>query len=188
MRWESLFADLEAQFRDAQRRGQAAEIQELVRVELTRQVLADRLRSLGGRQFETRLLGGMVIHGRLAHAGKGWIVLDADGHEYLIPETGIASISLPANGSGTDAEVDTGSESMTGLGLGSALRALVRDRCRVRLYGTDGSILGEGTLDRASKDFVQLAVHERDQYRRAPAVRRLQLIPLHALVAVRRET
>ncbi|MBB2996612.1 hypothetical protein [Paeniglutamicibacter cryotolerans] len=186
MRWESLFEDLEAQLRAEQWSGQAAEIQELVRVELTRHLLADRLRPLVGRQLEVRLLGGTAIHGRLAHTGRGWLILDAEGREYLVIEAGMASIGLTPDGQGTAAAADAAAD--RGLGIGGALRALVRDRCRVRVYGIDGTSLGEGTLDRASRDFVQLAVHERDQYRRAPAVRRVQLIPLHAIAAIRRET
>lgn len=186
MRWESLFEDLEAQLRAEQLRGQAAEIQEMVRVELTRQLLVDRLRTLTGRQLEIGLLGGTEIHGRLAHTGRGWLVIDTGGHEYLVLETGMASIGIASDVQGTASDADPDPD--PGLGLGSALRALVRDRCRVSIHGIDGAILGEGTLDRASRDFVQLAVHERDQYRRAPAVRRVQLIPLHSIAAVRRET
>lgn len=183
MRWESLFEDLEAQLRAEQLRDQALEIQELVRVEMTRHVLADRLRSFLGHQLEVRLLGGTAVQGRLAHTGNGWLMLEAEGHEYLITDNGMAAITL----AGTELPAGAEAETEPGLGLGGALRALVRDRCRVRIYCIDGTIIGEGTLDRAARDFVQLAVHERDQYRRTPAVRRMQLIPIAVIAAVRRE-
>ena len=64
---------------------------------------------------------------------------------------------------------------------------LVRDRARVGIGGTDGRLLASGTLDQVGQDFVEVALHARDEFRRLPAVQGRSVIPFSAISTVRRE-
>jgi hypothetical protein len=72
------------------------------------------------------------------------------------------------------------------LGLWFVLRRIARDRSPVSLQLTDGTTLA-ATLDRVGADFVEAAMHAPGEPRRVTAVRDGLLVPMAALVAVRRE-
>ncbi|HVD89397.1 MAG TPA: hypothetical protein VNB91_10935 [Jatrophihabitantaceae bacterium] len=67
-----------------------------------------------------------------------------------------------------------------------ALRGLVRDRSTVQVRLTDGRTV-IGTLDRVGADFVELAEHAAGESRRAAEVRDVLLLPVQAIVLVRRQ-
>ena len=180
MRWESLFADLEAQFAADEARNQSSEIQEFVRIERARQTLMQRLaRHLDGR-IDVQLLGAERLGGRLAGIGKDWLVLHHGGSEELIPVRALAWWTALEAGSGPP-------EGERRVGFSQALRVLVRDRARVSIGGVDGQLLASGTLDQVGQDFLEVALHARDEFRRSSAVLGRTVIPFAALARVRRE-
>jgi hypothetical protein len=186
MRWESLFEDLETQLNGELLRDRATEIQEMVRIERSQVGLADRLRAQYGNVLALDLAGGLRLRGTLRHVGAGWLAMAEGPAECVVPFAALRGIE------GMDAKAFPPDAPALGparrrLGFGAALRALVRDRTRVALHGTDGLLLGAGTLDHAGADYLQLAVHARDEYRRPGAVRAVVAVPFTALAAVRRD-
>lgn len=180
MRWESLFEDLEAQLDAETAREKTSEIQEAVRVERARATLLERLSPQINAHVEVQLLGGERLHGRLASLGKDWFMLRRADVEELIPVHALSGWTQRTPGQRQDAREPR-------IGLGQALRVLVRDRARVSIGGIDGSLLAVGTLDQAGIDFLEVARHERDEYRRSTSLRGHSLVPLPAVAWVRRE-
>lgn len=180
MRWESLFADLEAQFEAEAARGKLSEIQEMVRIERARQTLVQRVGRHLGSPLDVQLLGSERLGGQLAAVGKDWLMLVHGGTEELIPFRALAWWSGRDAGRGEE----TGQRLV---GFSQALRLLVRDRARVGIDGVDGRALANGTLDQVGQDFVEVALHARDEFRRGAAVHSRAVVPFTAMARVRRE-
>ncbi|HEX8094345.1 hypothetical protein [Jatrophihabitans sp.] len=181
MRWDDLFADLEAQAQALLVAERDAEVAELTRLETSRLELASRLRPALGAAVRTRCLGGMVLAGRLSAIGTGWLLLDEDaGREAFVATAAVVSIAglgrLSAPGSALDAR----------LGIGRALRGLARDRSVLRACLIDSTVV-DGTLDRVGSDFVEFAVHAAGEPRRREEVREVLVLPIAALAVLRRD-
>lgn len=183
MRWEALFADLEAQLNGEAARGREVEIQEMVRIERSRIAVAERMAGHVGTEVTVTALGGLRLRGRLLRVGTGWVAVADGPREYLLPAAGLRTIE------GLGVRVLRAAETVPRVrpGLGAVLRALVRDRAKVTLYCVDGAEAGTGTLDHAGADHLQLAAHPLEDHRRGREVRSLVVVPLAALAAVRRE-
>ncbi|MFL4479887.1 hypothetical protein ACIPUB_16620 [Paeniglutamicibacter sp. ORCA_105] len=180
MRWEALFADLEAEFGAEAAREQNSEIQELVRIERARQSLMQRLARHVGTRIDVQLLGAERIGGRLAGIGKDWLMLQHGGSEELIPVQAVAWWAALEAGRAPE----PGERRVR---FSQALRVLVRDRARVSVGGIDGQLLASGTLDQVGQDFLEVALHARDEFRRPGALLGRTVIPFAALARVRRE-
>jgi len=183
MHWEALFADLEAQAAALASAERAAEIDERTRGETGSLHVVDRMRAAIDAPLRARLTGGHSARGRLSRAGPDWLLLAEDtgtesviALEALVTLRGLGRYSATPDGAGIV-------ESR--LGLRHVLRGLVRDRAAVRLLLVDGSAL-DATLDRVGADFVEAAIHPAAELRRRAAVRDVALVPLRALVAIRR--
>ena len=166
MRWEQLFADLEAQLASAHQQGVEEEAAEQARAEYSRVRLTDRLRLRQGEPVRVLLTGAVPLEGRVRTVGAGWVVLEDRGTEHLVPLGAVLW--------------------WESLGLGHALRALARARAGVRIRLAGGGPLGEleGTLDQVGADFFDLALHPDDDYRRRGSVTALRAVPFPALVCV----
>lgn len=184
MRWEALFADLDAQAGALEQAERAAEVEERTRAELGAITLVDRLRGALGLPLALRAVGGLALSGRLRRVGPDWLLLDeGDGREAVAVLAGL----LAVNGLGRTSAVPGTMGVLTAkLGLRHVLRGIGRDRSTVRLHLVDGAVLG-ATIDRVGADFVEVAVHPVGEARRRGAVREVALVPLSAVVAVRRE-
>lgn len=181
-RWESLFADLEAQADAWQTAERAVEVEERARIEAGGLRLVDRLRPAVGTPVRLRCLTGAAIAGILRQAGPDWVLLDdGGGRETLVAIRAVLDVS----GLGRAAAVP-GSEGVVDarLTLRHALRGLVRDRVGVALLLADGRAV-DGTLDRVGADFVELAAHAAGEPRRRDEVRDVVVVPLCAIVLVR---
>ncbi|MEE1620307.1 hypothetical protein ACQ7DA_03600 [Zafaria sp. J156] len=180
MRWDSLFADLEAQLNGEAARDRVVEIQEMVRVERSQLPIAGRLAGHEGGLVTVVALGGLRLQGTLRHVGEGWLAIESGAGEYLLPTPALRSLE------GVGARVAPEGPRRSKVSLRMALRAVVRDRAVVVLHSRDGDVLGTGTLDHVGTDYLQLAVHDASEYRRSPEVRSTLLVPLGALAALRR--
>lgn len=184
MRWEALFADLEAQLEASESAELAAEVADRSRRETGRLGLADRLRAALGHPVVVRTVPGGTEAGRLDAVGPDWLLLGTDGIDgraALVPLTGVLWVS----GLGAYA-AEPGTEGRVGarLDLRYALRGLARDRAGVTVVLSDGTAV-VGTLDRVGADHVDLAEHPPGEPRRAAGVRAVRTIPLSALAVVR---
>lgn len=183
MRWEELFADLEAQAEALSVAERAAEVAELTRLEASRLDLAGRLRPAVGTGITVRCLGGTVLSGRLGAVGTGWLLLDEGaGREALLATAALTSVAglgrvTGAAGSVVDAR----------LGIGHVLRGVARDRSVLRICLTDSRVL-DGTLDRVGSDYLEFAVHAAGEPRRHGQVREVLMLPVTAVAALRRDS
>lgn len=183
MRWDDLFADLEAQAQALLRAERDAEVAELTRLETSRVELASRLRPAVGAAVRVRCLGGTVLTGRLSAIGVGWLLLDEDaGREAFLATAAIVSISGLGRLAGRP---DSALEAR--LGIGRALRGLARDRSVLRASLTDSTVI-DGTVDRVGADFVEFAVHAAGEPRRREEVREVLVLPIAALAVLRRDS
>jgi hypothetical protein len=173
VRWDALFDDLAAQAAALEQAERAAEVEERTRGEVGALTLADRARASAGSPVRLRLRGGVALAGRLARVGPDWLLIDEDADR----ETVVARAQvLSLRGLGRYSAVP-GSAGVveSRLGLRNALRGIARDRSAIRVQ-----------LDRVGGDFIEVATHPAAEPRRRPDVRDIELLPLAAVVAVRR--
>lgn len=155
MRWERLFADLEAQLDAAAGAARRAEVAEATRAERATVTLGDRLRASVGSRLRVVVADPAAcpeaeVEGVVVDAAPEWFLLDvAAGRQGLVPVAavrracGVAAFSAPAAGT-----VERR------LGLGHVLRALARDRAAVRVV-TDSGVV-PGTLSTVGADHIDV--------------------------------
>ena len=203
MRWDRLFADLEARFDEIEDADAAAELADRQRVAFGAVRAAQRLAGSLDQPIRVRLAGGASIGGVLRTVGPDWLLLaEATARECIVALNAVTAVQ------GLTAAT---APEMTGLALRldlrRALRGLARDRSPVAvgLTGWLGGLAGTspsgaaagmgsasngsaeviGTIDRVGADFIEVAVHAAWEPRRAAAVRSVALVPLDAVVLVR---
>jgi hypothetical protein len=147
VRWEELFEDLEGQLGAAAREEREAHVQELTRAELAAVRLASRLRSSGGRAVAVTLVDGTTLTGRLVAAADSWFELTEAVRRHVVPVAGVAWIDGLAHGSEPE-------DARRRLGLTHALRALARDRARVVVRTSAGTLAGR--IERVGRDHLDL--------------------------------
>ena len=181
MRWEALFADLEAQLDAAATEELNAEVADRTRRELARLHLVDRARAAVGATV-TVAAGAVTVSGTLTRVGPDWWLLrEQTALEALIPLTAVGWVAgLPA--AVVDPESVGAVESR--LGLAHALRGVARDRAPVTLVLTDGRAL-TGTIDGVGADFVDVSEHAPGEARRPAQVRGARTVPFAAVAVVR---
>jgi hypothetical protein len=181
MRWDDLFADLDAQALGLELAERAGEIAERTRHEVGRVSLVDRL--LAARDTEVSLAMGPDLHlaGAVRRVGPDWLLLHENaGRESVIALARVTHIR------GLSARVAPGLGAVASRwDLRMMLRAIVRDRSVVRLHLAQNAVL-DGTIDRVAADHLDLAVHAAGEMRRREAVREVLVVPLASVVALRR--
>lgn len=183
MRWDALFADLDAQAEALERAERATEVDERARIEVGGLGLLERLRPAVGADLRLRCAGALTLSGVLGRVGPDWLLLDEGaGREVLVALAAVQGVSGLSR-------LSVAPDSMpiveSRLGLRHVLRGVARDRSPVRICRVDGSVL-DATIDRVGADFVEAAVHPAGEARRRSEVRDVVLIPYAALAAVRR--
>lgn len=183
MRWDDLFADLDAQAAALDVAERAAEVEERARIEFAAVGLLDRLQAAIGTPLRLQLSGGLAIDGVMVRAGADWVLCDEGaGREALVAMAAIRVI----HGLGRHASPPgSGGAVLARLTLRSALRGVARDRSAVRLNLMGGDVL-DATIDRVGADFVEAARHPAGEARRRGDVRDVVVVPLRGLAAVRR--
>jgi hypothetical protein len=185
MRWQQLFADLQAEFDEAAAAEERAQLPSRARAEAGAVRLADRLGGALGAQVSLRCRGAGEVAGRLEELGPDWaLVTDDNGREALVALPAVVAVSGLVRSTAAAAPE---SPLRTALDLRRALRGLARDRSTVAVVLDDGAVL-TGTVDRVGADFVELAEHAPDEFRRAGAVRAVRAVALAGVAVVRRLT
>lgn len=180
MRWQKLFADLEAQFAAAASAAELAESASRARAEGGSVLLTERLAGAIGQPVQLRCRGAGQVAGALTEVGPDWVLLSGEQGRELLVVTGAVTVASGLVRRTRAAEED---RPRIRTDLRRALRGLVRDRSTVALALVDGGRL-TGTLDRVGADFVEIAEHEAGEPRRAAAVRAVHAVPLAALAVV----
>lgn len=170
MRWNDLFADLEAQA-DAVGHAQFdADVRDMTRSERASIELASRLMHARGTSVTVTLLDGDTAQGVLVDAAAGWVLLGASGPQTLVPLSAVALVSGLGPRTAELSEVDRR------LGIGHALRALARDRARVVVTTAAGQT--SGVIGAVGADYVEVST----------AVGAAVVVPLAAIMSVRSAT
>lgn len=178
MRWEDLFADLEAQWQREQRAEQEAQLAGLVREERAAVAWTDRMATARGQTLSLITPAGRVT-GVLQDVGGDWLLLDESGHSVLVPVTAVLAISgLPLRSSDERRHTRR-------LGLGAALRGIGRDRASVTVHDTAGGQY-TGSIDWVGADHLDLSEHPADAVRRPAEITGRRTLPFVAVALIRR--
>lgn len=182
MRWQQLFADLEARFEAEQEAADRAEVASRTRHEMGAIALVDRLRGAVGSPLVLVCRGAGRISGDLAEVGPDWLLLTDDrDRECLVASSAVRAVG----GLGRRTTLaDDGGAVRGRLDLRRALRGLARDRTAVQVVLDDGTVL-TGTIDRVGADYVEVAEHAADLHRRAEAVQGVRAVVIDAVALVR---
>jgi hypothetical protein len=182
MRWQRLFADMQAELEAGAVAAERAEDASRARLEMGAVRLEDRLGGAVGRELVLRCRGAGEVRGLLTEAGSGWVLLtEAGGREVLVALSSVRTVA----GLDRATAVPAGGEVARRLDLRWALRSLARDRSSVQVLLDDGGGL-TGTVDRVGADFLEIAQHAPDELRRSAAVQGVRAVALDAVAAVRR--
>lgn len=136
MRWDLLFADLEAGLDAAAAADRADAVAALTRAERASVRLADRVRAHDG-PAEVLLVDGSRITGEVRDAAPEWLLLAEGPREHLVLLAGVAVV-----GGLTSAVAPAAGQVLSRLGLGHALRGIAQDRSSVRLRVLGGELHG----------------------------------------------
>lgn len=182
MRWQQLFADLQAQFEEEEGAAERSESASRARSEMGAVRLADRMRGALGLPLVLGCGPAGQVTGVLVDVGVDWLLTE-DGHarQDLVATRVVRTVA--GLGRRTAPAAQSGPVALR-LDLRRALRALARDRSTVQVVLDDGTVLG-GTLDRVGVDYVELAEHPADLSRRAEAVQGVRAVVIEAIAVVR---
>ena len=182
MRWHRLFADLQAQFDAAEEGQDRAEWASRARAEVGAVRLVDRLGGAVGAELTVSCRGAGRVSGVLVDLGADWLLLtDERGREQLVAVTAVRSVTGLSRWT---APVRDEGPVRARLDLRRALRGLARDRSAVQVLLDDGTDL-VGTIDRVGADFLEVAEHATDEFRRPDAVRQVPAVVIAAVAVVR---
>lgn len=171
VRWETLFADMEAQLDAALAADRQVQVAELTRAERATVSLADRARASHGARVRLLVRTGESVEGVLVDSAPEWMLVAPSAvQQVLVPAAAVAAVAgLAAHGAPPVGAAERR------LGLGHALRALARDRLTVRVCALGAEVVGR--IERVGSDHLELgAAHERGG--------RLWTMPFGALAAV----
>jgi len=177
VRWDRLFADLEAQLEADERIGFDADVADLVRAERAALALADRLRAHQGAELTWWLRGQEALRGVLHDVGADWVLVRDAPSDVVLPLRSVVCIT----GLSRAASAERGVAAR--LGLGMVLRGLARDRSAVTIHLEPAGAI-TGTIDRVGADHLDLAVHALDEVRRPAAVNAVRCVPFAAVSRV----
>lgn len=168
MRWDALFADLQAQWEAQRHQDLEVETVEALQIERARTPLADRIRAHTGSSLQLELPAVGRIECEIGEVGSDWLSGQQRGRSILIPMGAL----LGVHSLGWKAQPEA-SSTRRRLSITSPLRALAQHREEVTVTTASGPPV-EGVLYAAGQDHFDLA----DQQRRVT-------IPVSALVMLR---
>jgi len=188
VRWEQLFADLDARFDDLADAQMMAELADRQRVAAGGVTMVQRFAGARNTPIRLRTHDGAALAGVVLEVGPDWLLLDQQGPgELLVAMRAVTAVEGLTAATGPPLD-RVGRR----LDLRLALRGIARDRSPVVVALTGAATLETGrgpeiggTIDRVGADFLELAQHAVWEPRRASGVRSVALLPLHAVVAVR---
>ncbi|ADU49004.1 hypothetical protein Intca_2498 [Intrasporangium calvum DSM 43043] len=183
VRWERLFADLEARHSAEAALERDVEVADRTRRERAQVGLHARLlANVGGPEISLRVAGaapGGAVAGVLVDVGPDWLLLaESRRHSLLVPLPAVRGVVGLVGGAQEPTLV---ARRFT---LAAALRGLSRGRVPLEVTAVDGWTV-TGTIDAVGADHVDLAEHPLDQPRRSRHVVRAHVLPFAALSCLR---
>ena len=181
MRWQQLFADLQAQFEAEESAEDRVTGASRARAEVGAVQLTQRMRGSIGMPLTVRCRGAGPVVGTLTDVGVDWLLLDDEqGRSLLVASATVRTVA----GLGRRTAVEEDGAVRARMDLRWALRGLARDRSPVQVMLDDGGVL-TGTLDRVGADHVELAEHPADVPRRSEAVQGVTALVIPAIAVLR---
>lgn len=183
VRWEQLFADLEAQLASIEDAELRSEVADRTRREQSSIALLSRLSAAVGSAVRIDTAAGEVS-GSLVDTAPAWVLVAGPvGAQVLVPMArvlavrGVPRVAAPA-------PVQAAARIRERLGLAHALRAVARDRSPVTV-ALDGGLVVSGTVQRVGADWLDLTEHPVGEPPRRAGVTGLRTVAFSALVLVR---
>ncbi|WP_062078102.1 hypothetical protein [Demequina globuliformis] len=137
MRWEQLFADLEAQARASEEAQWRGDVADRTRSERASIAWGERLLASVGRAVTVTCTDGERVSGTVIEAGSLWCLLeDGAGRSVVIPAPAVVAISGLAPSAAQARVVDSR------LTFATLVRGISRDRSRVALALGSGDVQG----------------------------------------------
>lgn len=180
MRWNDLFADLEAQLEFGQWQAVEEDAAELTRGMWAELALMDRLRAALEQRVRMVLRDGRHQSLVLKAVGPVWVGGTDDAGAVLIPRDAILSVDAVLRRAAIPSR-----PLQAGPQLGAVYRMLARRREPIQITGRHGQTVAEGTIDRVGKDHLDVALHARDEFRRTASLRGVRIVPFDAIQLVR---
>lgn len=147
MRWQALFDDIEAQWAELGRQEFESEVTDRTQREQSAVRLRQMLAAHSGAPVEARLGAAGMVSGELHGVGADWMLLGDGMREVLVVLAAVMSVRGLGPHAGAPASLSDR------LGLGHALRGVMRDRGEVEAALVDGSRV-TGLIDRVGADHV----------------------------------
>jgi hypothetical protein len=193
MRWDNLFDDLEGQLEQELSAEELDLRVEEERTRLSRLTIRDRLLALNAATDVVRVTVGtsLTISVRPVTVGRDWmsaeLVDDSErARSCIIPVPAMSSMTFTreqAERSISAVSEEASRASLPGrLGFAFVLRDLCRRRVAVDLRTREQDF--HGTIDRVGRDHLDLAIHDRDAFRRQSAVSQIRIIPFDSVLMI----
>lgn len=171
MRWDELFADLESEADELERRNRDADIADRTR---SAHAQASWLTRCGGAELTMRVIGAGLLRGVPDTVSPAWLLLrTGEAMDWVVSTTAVISVSGLRDGSVPERPLDQR------LTWTHAWRALSRDRSEVRVVCRDSTVI-RGVADVVGRDYVELRAYDGGR----PAGRAAEAIPYAAVAAV----
>lgn len=193
VRWERFFDDLEAQLESEWEAERAALDSESERLRLAGVSLRDRLAALMHRSGTDSVpvfdfLDGATVPAEVTGVGADWVALAPVGlvpGAVIAPLAGIRGIGVSQPDLLHTARARTTHSPLADrITFGYALRDLVRRRVAVTVHPVTGPAL-HGTIDRAGREHMDLALHDPERPRRTEEVSGYRIVPFAMIARVR---
>lgn len=181
MRWERLFANIEAQEAAEALRAQEDSIAEMTRLLASEETLQERLLRRLGQDIGVKISGReALLRLSLAAVGKEWLSGREAGREVVLPLRHVIAIE-PDLAQAERRAVDT---RVLAVGFRSVLRELARQRMRVEVEMSAGRASFGGTIDQVGMDHCELVQHAADEFRRRKTISTVVWLPIEQMTAV----
>lgn len=182
MRWDALFADLEARWAAEASAELDRDIAEATRFERAAVGLVDRLRASLGEVLTLTLSGQRLVEVRLDAVGQDWLA-GTDGHQgVVVPLQAVQAVDGLSRRAAPER-----SAVRQRLGLSAVLRRMARDRAVVEVRGNGGELIVHGLLLGVGRDHCEVARTIAGEVPRLRGSQGIRTVPFAAMSEIRAE-
>ena len=180
VRWDALFADLQARWEAESAAELDREIAEAARLEQSTLRLADRLRGHLDVPLSLRLRSGQTLTLTPQLVGEEWLAGTDEGSGLVVPLESITVVEGLRRRAAAEA-----SRARRGLGIGAVLRAMARDRAAVTVMAQDGAQLAHGLLAGVGRAHLEVLAAHAGEVPRPRGQDDARVVPFSAIGLVR---